>query len=68
MTTKRKTKKMKWEKGYIQTNKGIVNEIVKTCKILGVNYRVVKLKDGYRVDKNFGNLYKKTRVIKNAYE
>ena len=62
------TKKVKWEKGTFQTNKGIVNEIVKTCKILGVNYRVVKLKDGYRVDKNFGNLYKKTRVIKNAYE
>ena len=47
------TKKMKWIKGEIHKNKSKANEVIKACKILNVRYRVVKLKDGYRVDTKY---------------
>ena len=39
--------------GKIHKTKASADKVAKSCKISGIAYRIVKLKNGYRVDKKF---------------
>ena len=39
--------------GTIHRTKRAAQKVARSCKMAGINYRIVKLKDGYRVDKQY---------------
>ena len=44
----------KFSKGRtIHRTKKAAQKVADSCKVVGINYRIVKLKDGYRVDKQY---------------